>query len=84
MGQYRDGAPVMVEGVSVILASIDRIKEILTGLDRDGVEPPGSDADLIGRLQMLALGEPDAVQSAGYEASGAGLAALPARPGRTR
>lgn len=29
MGQYRDGAPVTVEGVSVILASIDRIKQIL-------------------------------------------------------
>ena len=27
MGQYRDGAPVTVEGVSVILASIDRIKQ---------------------------------------------------------
>lgn len=60
MGQYRDGAPVTVEGVSVILASIDRIKEILAGLERDGTEPPGSDADLIGRLQMLALGEPAA------------------------
>ena len=58
MGQYRDGAPVTVEGVSVILASIDRIKEILAGLERDGAEPLGSDADLIGRLQMLALGEP--------------------------
>lgn len=31
MGQYRDGAPVTVEGVSVILASIDRIKDILAG-----------------------------------------------------
>src|ERR671919_432012 len=58
MGQYRDGAPVTVEGVSVILASIDRIKQILSGLERDGTEPPGSDADLIGRLQMLALGNP--------------------------
>ena len=57
MGQYRDGAPVTVEGVSVILASIDRIKEILAGLERDGTEPPGSDADLISRLQLLALGE---------------------------
>ncbi len=57
MGQYRDGAPVTVEGVSVILASIDRIKQILTGLERDGAEPPGSDADLIGRLQTLALDE---------------------------
>ena len=59
MGQYRDGAPVTVEGVSVILASIDRIKEILAGLERDGTEPPGSDADLISRLQILALGESD-------------------------
>jgi two-component system, chemotaxis family, sensor kinase CheA len=41
MGQYRDGAPVTVDGVSVILASIDRIKQILTGLERDGTEPPG-------------------------------------------
>jgi two-component system chemotaxis sensor kinase CheA len=64
MGQYRDGAPVTVEGVSVILASIDRIKEILAGLDRDGAEPPGSDADLIGRLQRLALEEPGEVLAA--------------------
>ena len=55
MGQYRDGAPVTVDGVSVILKSIDRIKQILEGLERDGVEPQGSDADLIGRLQVLAL-----------------------------
>ena len=57
MGQYRDGAPVTVDGVSVILKSIDRIKQILEGLERDGVEPQGSDADLIGRLQALALSE---------------------------
>ena len=57
MGQYRDGAPVTVEGVSVILKSIDRIKQILDGLERDGVEPQGSDAGLIGKLQALALSE---------------------------
>ncbi len=56
MGQYRDGGSVTVEGVSVILASIDRIKEILAGIERDGAEPPGSDADLIGALQTLAEG----------------------------
>ena len=54
MGQYRDGAPVTVDGVSVILAGIDRIKEILTGLEQDGTEPPGSDADLIKMLEALA------------------------------
>jgi two-component system chemotaxis sensor kinase CheA len=69
MGQYRDGAPVTVDGVSVILASIDRIKQILAGLERDGVEPPGSDADLIGRLQTLALG-PDAEAPVPYETFG--------------
>jgi two-component system, chemotaxis family, sensor kinase CheA len=74
MGQYRDGAPVTVDGVSVILASIDRIKQILTGLERDGVEPPGSDADLIGRLQMLALDEPGAMPMGAYQLHGAAAA----------
>jgi two-component system, chemotaxis family, sensor kinase CheA len=54
MGQYRDGAPVTVEGVSVILASLDRIKDILAGLARHGTEPPGSDDDLIDVFQDLA------------------------------
>jgi two-component system, chemotaxis family, sensor kinase CheA len=70
MGQYRDGAPVTVEGVSVFLASIDRIKEILAGLERDGTEPPGSDADLISRLQLLALGESDPKQGEGRGSAG--------------
>src|SRR5680860_446436 len=54
MGQYRDGTTVTVEGVSAILASIDRIKDILAGLERDGQEPPGSDDDLVVALQQLA------------------------------
>jgi len=54
MGQYRDGTTVTVEGVSAILASIDRIKDILAGLERDGQEPPGSDDDLVVSLQQLA------------------------------
>ena len=66
MGQYRDGAPVTVDGVSVILASIDRIKQILAGLERDGAEPAGSDADLIGKLQRLALAEEDDLPPAAY------------------
>lgn len=54
MGQYRDGAPVTAEGVSVILASIDRIKQILAAIEQNGAEPKGSDADLIGELQRVA------------------------------
>ena len=55
MGQYRDGAAVTVDGVTVILATIDRIKEILAALEREGAEPQGSDIDLIGALDDLAL-----------------------------
>ena len=55
MGQYRDGAPVTVEGVSAILASIDRIKEILAGLERDGAEPLGSEVDKVLDLSDLGV-----------------------------
>jgi len=54
MGQYRDGAHVTVDGVSLILATIDRIKHILSGIERGGTEPPGSDADLIRPLELMA------------------------------
>jgi two-component system, chemotaxis family, sensor kinase CheA len=54
MGQYRDGAPVTVEGVSVILSSLDRMKDILSGLAQTGTEPHGSDDDLITALEDLA------------------------------
>src|ERR671938_1882473 len=36
MGRFRDGMPVTGEAVSLILASIDRIKEILTELEGAG------------------------------------------------
>jgi two-component system chemotaxis sensor kinase CheA len=62
MGQYRDGAAVTVESVSVILASLDRIKLILLGLERSGAEPVGSDDDLIERLERLALTQAGDVQ----------------------
>jgi two-component system chemotaxis sensor kinase CheA len=71
MGQYRDGAPVTVDSVSVILASLDRIKQILAGLEATGSEPEGADDDLIVRLEGLALAqasthgsfaEPDSIQ----------------------
>ena len=54
MDHYRDGAAVSTEGVTVILASLDRFKEILGDLARDGVEPQGSDDDLVQELRTLA------------------------------
>jgi two-component system, chemotaxis family, sensor kinase CheA len=53
MGKFRDGMPVTSEAVSLILASIDRIKEILAGLEATEAEPEGSDQDLIVKLQEM-------------------------------
>src|SRR5690242_16349694 len=54
MGKFRDGMPVTGEAVTLVLAAIDRIKAILDGLEQLQREPPGDDADLIGRLTRAA------------------------------
>ncbi len=54
MGKFRDGMPVTGEAVSLILASIDRIKEILAGLEATETEPQGADQDLIVKLHEMA------------------------------
>src|SRR5713101_2746006 len=56
MGKFRDGMPVTAEAVSLILSSIDRIKEILAGLEATETEPEGSDEDLIEKLHEMAEG----------------------------
>ena len=56
MGNYRDGAPVTGEGVSLILQTIDRLKEILGELETAGTEPAGTDDDLISRLDAMSSG----------------------------
>ena len=53
MGKFRDGAPVTQQAVSLILKSIDRIKEILAELGNTGAEPEGSDEDLISELDRM-------------------------------
>jgi two-component system, chemotaxis family, sensor kinase CheA len=55
MGKFRDGMPVTSEAVSLILASIDRIKEILAGLEATEAEPEGTDQDLIDPLVELSM-----------------------------
>ncbi len=54
MGKFRDGMPVTAEAVTLILSSIDRIKEILAGLEATEAEPEGSDEDLIVKLHEMA------------------------------
>src|ERR1700716_1862350 len=53
MGKFRDGMPVTAEAVTLILSSIDRIKEILAGLEATEAEPEGNDQDLIVKLQEM-------------------------------
>ncbi len=53
MGKFRDGMPVTAEAVTLILSSIDRIKEILAGLEATEAEPEGNDQDLIFRLRAM-------------------------------
>jgi two-component system chemotaxis sensor kinase CheA len=55
MGKFRDGIPVTGEAVTLILSTIDRLKEVLGGLEQNQQEPEGSDADLIGQLERMAM-----------------------------
>ena len=56
MGKFRDGMPATGEAVSLILATIDRIKDILDELERRQKEPNGNDTDLIGELERMVVG----------------------------
>ncbi len=55
MGKFRDGMPVTGEAVTLILSTIDRIKEILDELERNQQEPEGEDRDLIGELERMVV-----------------------------
>lgn len=58
LGKYRDGElSVTEDSVTVILESLDRIKEILAGLEQTEAEPEGDDSDLIAALDDIAAGK---------------------------
>src|SRR5437764_1733955 len=85
MGKFRDGMPVTAEAVTLILSSIDRIKEILAGLEATEAEPEGTDEDLIDPLVQLSMQPFDA--SAASEAAPAPapvVAAPPVQPALTK
>ena len=54
MGKFRDGLPVTQDAVTLILSTLDRIKEILDALEQQQREPDGADSDLIGQLDAMA------------------------------
>ncbi|WP_395176302.1 chemotaxis protein CheW [Roseibium alexandrii] len=65
MGKFRDGAPVTQDAVSLILISIDQIKEILGDLEAaEGDEPQGDDSELIGKLEAMSA-EADVAMAGG-------------------
>jgi two-component system, chemotaxis family, sensor kinase CheA len=71
MGKFRDGAPASSEAVTLILATIDRIKIILESLESDQREPEGADDDLIisleGMVDRISIGgaKPESEHSVG-------------------
>ena len=56
MGKFRDGMAVTGEAVTLVLSTIDRIKEILSDLERNQQEPAGDDRDLIAQLERAGRG----------------------------
>ena len=85
MGKFRDGMPVTGQAVSLILASIDRIKEILAGLEATEAEPQGSDEDLIVKLHEMvehgmAAMSGSASRCLGFAGTGAPAAPVAAAP----
>jgi two-component system, chemotaxis family, sensor kinase CheA len=78
MGKFRDGVPVTGEAVTLILTTIDRIKEILGGLEAAETEPEGVDQDLIDELQQMVERGMAAMQASAASSMAAAAAAAPA------
>ncbi|EKE70318.1 MULTISPECIES: chemotaxis protein CheW [Oceanibaculum] len=58
LGRFRDGElEVTPQAVTLILASLDRIKMIIQVLEETEAEPEGEDSDLIAALDAMAAGE---------------------------
>jgi two-component system, chemotaxis family, sensor kinase CheA len=54
MGNFRGGNKAVTgEAVTLVLATIDRIKALLDELERNQAEPEGNDGDLIAQLQRM-------------------------------
>ena len=81
MGKFRDGMPVKGEAVTLILSSIDRIKEILAGLEATEAEPEGTDEDLIEQVACDGRGRQSWRSRSGLSSTRAGCrsSANPAR-----
>ena len=62
LGKFRDGEmEVTPEAVTLILSALDRIKEILEGLEQTQEEPAGDDSEIINQLNAMAEGKTPSV-----------------------
>ncbi|MDE2577486.1 MAG: chemotaxis protein CheW [Hyphomicrobiales bacterium] len=57
IGRLRDGEPASAAHITMILAAVDRVRELLNAIDEHGVEPPGDDDELIARLAKAGVAE---------------------------
>lgn len=78
LGKFRDGElEVNADAVTLILASIDRIKEILNHLEATESEPEGHDRDLIDMLNAMAEGRPVSMAAFTHAPDAASAEAMP-------
>ena len=81
MGKFRDEMAVTGEAVTLVLSTIDRLKSVLRALEQNEQEPDGSDADLIGQLEKMAIeGTVPAAKEAAPAAKEVAPAAAPVAP----
>ncbi|KAA5606010.1 hybrid sensor histidine kinase/response regulator [Roseospira marina] len=72
LGKFRDGElEVSADAVTVILHTIDRIKDILNHLEQTESEPEGTDQDLKDKLNALAEGRTVETETLGAPATAA-------------
>jgi len=65
LGKFRDGElEPTADSVSLILRTLDRIKDVLAGLEETGSEPAGDDSAMIAELNAMAAGETVAATAA--------------------
>jgi two-component system chemotaxis sensor kinase CheA len=69
MTRFRDGMPATGEAVTLVLASIDRIKSILDQIEANEREPEGDDRDLIAQLDRMSQQEPSRQEPSRQEPS---------------
>ncbi len=79
LGRVRDGVlPVTPDLITAVLGSLDRIKLIVAGLASNGLEPEGTDADLILNLDAISEG-----RALAFMPSAASPSAPPPEPAKT-